>query len=146
MTGISVLVDEIAESLRRHQLKGSVISVQIKSPDLRVISRQTSLDHATYLQHEIQQVAMDLIETNWNIGENAPIRALTVGVTKLFPAEEETEQVSLFDLMGGDQQKKKREKQDKLEAAVYALRQKMGGDTITLGFQKNNDIGIHRKT
>ena len=146
MTGVSVLVDEIAASLRRHQLKGSVISVQIKSPDLRVISRQTSLDHTTYLQHEIQQVAMELIENNWFIGENAPIRALTVGVTKLIPAEEETEQVSLFDLMGGDQQKKKREKQDKLEAAVYALRQKKGSNTITLGFQKNDDIGIHRKT
>ena len=146
MTGVSVLVDEIAASLRRHQLKGSVISVQIKSPDLRVISRQTSLDHATYLQHEIQRVAMDLIESNWSIGENAPIRAITVGVTKMIPAAEEAEQVSLFDLMGGDQQKKKREKQDKLEAAVYALRQKMGGDTITLGFQKNDDIGIHRKT
>ena len=52
----------------------------------------------------------------------------------------------VFDLMGGDQQKKKREKQDKLEAAVYALRQKKGCDTITLGFQKNDDIGIHRKT
>ncbi len=71
-----------------------------------------------------------------------------MGVTKLIPAVEETEQVSLFDLMGGDQQKKKREKQDKLEAAVYvyALRQKKGCDTITLGFQKNDNIGIHRKT
>ena len=146
MTGVSVLVDEIAESLRRHQLKGSVISVQIKSPDLKVISRQTSLDHATYLQHEIQRVAMELIESNWSIGDNAPIRAFTVGVTKLIPAAEESEQVSLFDLIGGDQQKKKREKQDKLEAAVYALRQKKGSDTITLGFQKNDDIGIHRKT
>ena len=46
MAGISALADEIAGSLRRHQLKGSVISVQIKSPDLKVISRQTSLDHA----------------------------------------------------------------------------------------------------
>ena len=42
MAGISALADEIAASLRRHQLKGSVISVQIKAPDLRVISRQTS--------------------------------------------------------------------------------------------------------
>ena len=48
--------------------------------------------------------------------------------------------------MGGDEQKKKREKQDRLEAAVYALRQKKGGDAITLGFQRNDDIGIHRKT
>ena len=89
---------------------------------------------------------MTCIESNWSIGENAPIRALKVGVTKLIPAEEEAEQVSLFDLMGGDQQKKKREKQDKLEAAVYALRQKKGSDTITLGFHKNEDIGIHKKS
>ncbi|MBR3743429.1 MAG: hypothetical protein IKN04_23715 [Clostridia bacterium] len=38
-----------------------------------MISRQTSLDHAAYLQHEIQKVAMDLIESNWIIGENTPI-------------------------------------------------------------------------
>ena len=38
-----------------------------------MISRQTSLDHDAYLQHEIQKVAMDLIESNWIIGENAPI-------------------------------------------------------------------------
>lgn len=50
------------------------------------------------------------------------------------------------DYSDGDEQKKKREKQDRLEAAVYALRQKKGGDAITLGFQRNDVIGIHRKT
>ena len=145
MTGVSVLVDEIAENLRRHQLKGSVISVQIKTPELKVISRQTSLNAPTYLQHEIQRVAMQLIEENWQIGENAPIRAITVGVTKLIPAGEEVQQVNLFDLLEGEKQKKKLDKQDKLEAAVFALRRKMGSQSITLGFQKNEDIGVDRK-
>ena len=145
MTGVSVLVDEIAESLRSHKLKGFVISVQIKTPELRVISRQTSLNYATYLQHEIQRVAMELIEENWKIGEKAPIRALTVGVTKLISAEEEVQQVDLFEMLSEDTQKKKRERQDKLEAAVYALRKKMGNQSITLGFQQNEEIGVNRK-
>ena len=145
MTGVSVLVDEIAESLRSHKLKGFVISVQIKTPELRVISRQTSLNHATYLQHEIQRVAMELIEENWKIGEKAPIRALTVGVTKLISSEEEVQQVDLFEMLNEDTQKKKRERQDKLEAAVYALRKKMGNQSITLGFQQNEEIGVNRK-
>lgn len=145
MTGVSVLVDEIAESLRSHKLKGFMISVQIKTPELRVISRQTSLNHATYLQHEIQRVAMELIEENWRIGEKAPIRALTVGVTKLISAEEEVQQVDLFEMLSEDTQKKKRERQDKLEAAVYALRKKMGNESITLGFQQNDEIGVNRK-
>ena len=145
MTGVSVLVDEIAESLRSHKLKGFVINVQIKTPELRVISRQTSLNHATYLQHEIQRVAMELIEENWSIGEKSPIRALTVGVTKLISAEEEVQQVDLFEMLSEDTQKKKRERQDKLEAAVYALRKKMGNESITLGFQQNEEIGVNRK-
>lgn len=47
-TGVTVLVDHVAMMLRRHELKGAVVNVQIKTPDLRSISRQTSLDHHTY--------------------------------------------------------------------------------------------------
>jgi len=57
-TGISVLVDDVAMQLRRQNLKGSVIQVQIKTPELRTISRQTTLDHHTFLQHEIKEVGM----------------------------------------------------------------------------------------
>lgn len=141
-TGVSVLVDEVASNLRDHGMKGSVISVQLKTPDLRVISRQTSLDHATFLQHEIQEVAMRLIDANWR--EGTPIRAITVGVTKLISQEEEIEQVDLFDFIAPTEAKEKenRKKQEKLEAAVYALRKKMGGEAISLGYHKNEEIGV----
>ena len=79
-TGVAVQADRIAMSLRRQELKGSVITVQIKTPQLVTISRQVSLNHYTWLEHEIREVAMKLIEEHWHIGD--PIRAITVGVSK----------------------------------------------------------------
>ena len=147
-TGVAVLVDHVAMSLRRHGLKGAVINIQIKTPDLRVISRQTSLDHYTYLQHEIQEIAMRLIRGNWTIGEKAPIRAITVGVTKLLPSDQAGEQMDMFDLLGttnvGKPIKAQREKHEKLEAAVDSIRRRFGNQMITLGYQQNEEIGISR--
>ena len=143
LTGVAVQADRIAMSLRRQGLKGAVVSVQIKTPQLQVISRQVSLDHYTWLEHEIRDVAMKLIREHWHIG--VPIRAITVGVTKLLPAEEATEQLDLFDLMGESKETgKAREKQDKMEAAVDTLRQKLGDAAVTLGVRHNEEIGITR--
>ena len=144
LTGVAVQADRIAMSLRRQGLKGSVVSVQIKTPELAVISRQVSLDHYTWLEHEIRNVAMKLIREKWRAG--MPIRALTVGVTKLVPADEAAEQTDLFDLLGEKKDTgKAREKQDKMEAAVDGLRQKLGDMAVTLGMQQNEDIGIRRE-
>ena len=126
-TGVAVLVDHVAMSLRRHGLKGAVINIQIKTPDLRVISRQTSLDHYTYLQHEIQEIA---------------------GVTKLLPSDQAGEQMDMFDLLVttnvGKPIKAQREKHEKLEAAVDSIRRRFGNQMITLGYQQNEEIGISR--
>ena len=138
-TGLSVLADEVARALRRHNLKGEVMSVQIRRPDMSVISRQTTLEHYTFLQLEIQEVAFDLLRQHWRIGD--PIRALTVGVTRLSPADQVVEQVSLFDLTSGNQ---RRERQESLEKLVDALRDKHGEKSITLGYQENKEIGVER--
>ena len=132
-------------SLRRQNLKGSVISVQIKTPQLVTISRQISLNHYTWLEHEIREIAIKLIDENWQIGN--PIRAITVGVSKLIPGHEAAEQLDLFDLMDTSARKssKDRERQDKMEAAVDALRRKMGNSAVTLGVHKNDEIGVKRE-
>ena len=136
-TGISVLADEVARALRKNSLKGEVVSVQIRRPDMSVISRQTKMDHYTFLQLEIQEVAFDLLRQHWRIGD--PIRALTVGVTRMAPADQVVEQVSFFDMENA-----KRERQEKLEALVDALREKHGAGSITLGYQENEEIGVER--
>ena len=143
LTGVAVQADRIAMSLRRQGLKGAVVNVQIKTPQLQVISRQVSLDHYTWLEHEIRDVTMKLIREHWHIG--VPIRAITVGVAKLLPAEEAAEQLDVFDLLGERKETgKAREKQDRMEAAVDTLRQKLGDTAVTLGVQHNEDIGIRR--
>ena len=129
----------MARTLRRHNLKGEVVTVQIRRPDMTEISRQTSLGHYTFLQKEIQEEAFALVRKHWNIGPVQPIRALTVGMTKLCPADQIMEQISLFDLEEG---KAKREKQEKLETLVDALRDKHGEGSITLGYQENKEIGV----
>ncbi len=144
-TGVAAQAERIAMDLRRQNLKGSVISVQIKTPQLVTISRQISLNHYTWLEHEIREVAIRLIEENWRTGD--PIRAITVGVSRLVPGNEAAEQLDLFDLMGTAQQagSRSRERQDKMEAAVDALRQKMGNTAVTLGIHRNDEIGIRRE-
>ena len=104
------------------------------------VSRQTTLERPTFLQHELQSAAIRLAEAHWRAGD--PVRAITVGVTKLVSADAAAEQVSLFDLMGGTAANK--EKQERLEAAVDDLRRKYGDGSVTLGYQENREIGLGR--
>ena len=57
------------------------------------------------------------MKDNWSIGPSQPIRALTVGVSKLVSLEDEVEQLSLFNT-----ENEKRSRQDKLEQVVDDLR------------------------
>ncbi len=89
---------------------------------------------------------MELIHANWQIGPDAPIRALTVGVSKLLPASQSMEQTDFLDLFSAaESPKMDREKQEKMEAAVDTLRRRFGNDTITLGYQRTEEIGIRRE-
>ena len=108
---------------------------------MTAISRQTSLGHITFQQREIQEQAFALARKHLNIGPTQPIRALTVSVTKLCPADEIVEQMNLFDLGKG---KAKSKKQEKPEALVDVLHDKHGEGSIALGYQKNKVIGVER--
>ena len=144
-TALTVLSDEVARDLRRHQLKGQVVTVQIKKPDMTTLQRQTKLERPTFLQREIQAVAFGLMEANWFSGD--PIRALTVGVSKLAPADEIVEQVTLFDAMpapGPRAGHEQRQRQEALEKLMDEVRHRYGESSLTLGYQENKDIGIVR--
>lgn len=112
---------------------------------MNTISRQMKLDHYTCLQHEINETTQQLVKSNWSIGPHAPIRALTVCAAGLMHADQVVEQLSLFDFTqteDGGKAKAARNKQEKLEAAVDLLRRKHGDKAITLGIQKNEEIGL----
>lgn len=137
--GIAPLVNEISATLRQCGLKGNVISVALKTPTLLTVSRQTTLPHPTYLHQEIRDVALELISTYWTVSSSAPVRAITIGVTHFAQKDEViSEQLNLFDLCEPVESKKKeptvgREKQEKVESAVAALRQRFGSGAVSLG-------------
>ena len=135
--GMIPLVDEICSTLRQRSLKGSVIQVQIKAPSLEVVQRQTKLNHWTNIYSEIMNIAMELITSNWVIGQTHPIRAFTIGVTDLLPAAEAIEQISFLDnpLLTGknDQEYERREKKEKVENTIDQIRARMGNNIIRFG-------------
>ena len=152
---VAALAGEVAVQLREKKLKGRVIQVQIKTPLLTVYSRQLTLPFATCTQQEVETHALNLIRKNWHVGANAPIRALTVGVTGLVAASEATEQISFLDMFEADVQNSgtgalsrgyrnyaERERREKLEAAVDAIRRRHGENAIIRGNTGNPEIGL----
>lgn len=141
--GLSPLVDEVAAELRRHHLKGRVVCLQIKAPSLRTISRQVTLAHYTFLYREIMDAAMALLRAQWPVEQGAPIRALTVGVTHLSPAEKAIEQMTLLDDPRLTGEKKapsiQRERLEKLETTIDQIRARYGGKAITFGLEQKED-------
>ena len=145
----------MAEQLRREKRKDRVIQVQIKTPILTVYSRQLTLPFATCTQQEVETHALNLIRKNWHVGASAPIRALTVGVSGLVEASEATEQISFLDMFEADVQNSgtgalsrgyrsyaERERREKLEAAVDAIRRRHGENAIIRGNTGNPEIGL----
>lgn len=143
--GVNRLSDDVARQLRREGLRGSVVQVHIKSPSLTSVSRQTTLPYGVCTQRDIAFQAMALIEAHCPPTPAHPIRAVTVGVTGLVRSGESLEQLSLFDLEDTQRDETSfaaREKRERLEAAVDAIRQKHGGDAVHHAWLDNQEIGL----
>lgn len=125
--GVLTLADEVGSRMRQYKLKCRAICVQIKDPCFKSISRQKTLTTATFSTKEIADTAMELIVKCWS--ERAPMRTLTISGKNLIESSNATEQRSLF----GDDDKKTREKQDKLERAMDTIRNQLGHKSIGFG-------------
>jgi DNA polymerase-4 len=113
------------------------VQVTIKDENLKVITRQKSTEVPTWLAADLARESVALIAASWRIG--VPIRMLTVTALKLIPAEEATEQTSLF---GGTGDSIDREKQERLEKAMDKVRDKYGFSSLSSGSVVKNDLGI----
>ena len=125
--GLALLCDQVAVRLRRHHLKAGTVQLTIRDPEFKDICRQQPLDAPTCTARELHRAAMDIVARAWR--PNAPIRALTVTAHNLIPEAECAEQQTLFDL----QAPRRRDKVEKLERAMDAIRHKYGRDALTTG-------------
>ena len=75
---------------------GCTVTVQIKDPSLRVISRQVSLPSPTASTDRIYRTACELVREHWE--ESHPIRLLCVQADRLIPEDKEQPvQLSMLD-------------------------------------------------
>ena len=117
---LSALADQVAARLRRAEVKCTAVQLTIKSPSLRVITRQKGVA-PTYLRSAIRDAAVELLRANWNL--SAPVRLLGItGLSLVRAADAPGTQLSLFE----PGRARAAEKEEKLARAVDALRQKYG--------------------
>ena len=129
--GVAALSDSVAARLREENCKCTVVQVQIKSPDFHTTQRQKTLKRATWLQRDLLETAMELIkEVN---GYGNMIRALTVTASGLVGPDQAEEQLDMFATTEGP------DKQEGVEGALHAIRQKFGKSSIRLGLYQSPD-------
>ncbi|MBD9225427.1 MAG: DNA polymerase IV [Clostridiales bacterium] len=125
--GLAPLCDSVATRLRRQRLYAGGVSVTLKGADFKTVSRQTRLDEPTHLMRDIWETAQELARQIWKAP--TPIRAMTV--TALYVTED-GQAYRQLDLLG-QASTKRSERQEKLESAVDAIREKYGSGAITFG-------------
>lgn len=125
--GLAPLCDSVATRLRRQRLYAGGISVTLKGADFKTVSRQMRLDEPTHLMRDIWETAQELARQIWKAP--TPIRAMTV--TALYVTED-GQAYRQMDLLGKASAKRS-ERQEKLESAVDAIREKYGSGAIRFG-------------
>lgn len=120
LSGLLLLCDQVGAQLRQRKLYASTLQVQIKDPNLKVISRQQPLPCPTSSTRVLLDTAMEIVEKSVPAG--APIRLLTVTAARL--SHEGEEQLSLF----GDTDRE--EKQQRMEQALDSIRSRFGKDAL----------------
>ena len=125
--GLAPLCDSVATRLRKQGLYAGGVSVALKGADFKTVSRQTRLDEPTHLMRDIWETAQTLARQIWKAP--TPIRAMTV--TALYVTED-GQAYRQLDLLGQSSAARS-ERQEKLESAVDAIREKYGSGAITFG-------------
>ena len=123
IAGLTLISDQVATRLRRKKLYASVVQIQVKDINLKVINRQKSLEEYTCSTRLIRDTAMELLQENWPAGK--PIRMLSVGVTGL--SMDGAQQLNMFS------DTVKMEKARKLDDAVDSIRSKFGKEAVRFG-------------
>ena len=114
-----LLSEKVSFRLRKHNLIGNSISVQIKTKDFEVFSHQKKIDISTDQTKTIYEVSRSLLE---KIHNGQKIRLIGVRVSNLSNKDEC--QMSIFDVA-------ENKKQKKLDDVMDKIKDKYGYNSIT---------------
>ena len=120
------LSDSVSAHMRSDGAKAYGVSVTIRYLDFKNRSHQCTLDTPIDTAREVYETAKKLLSELWT--DKRPLRLMGIALTSL-TKEAGGEQISLF----GESDRKNRERDEKLDRAVDALRNKFGSDIIQRG-------------
>lgn len=126
-TVFRVLCESVSTRLREKGLKGRVVTISVRDKELSSFTRQMKIPANTDISSEIFYYAMKLFRENW-FWKN-PIRSLGVSVSDFELSLEQ------FDF---EKTVENREKQEKIETTVDALRRRFGNYCIGRACQLND--------
>lgn len=126
--GFGLLCDSVSARLRQQGLYCAGVQISLKDPAFHTVSRQKRLDHSTHLMAELLGAAMELLDQAWKPG--SPVRLLGVTALELTDQPVTGGQQDLFAV---PRQDPGRDRREKLERTVDAIRGKYGGDAISFG-------------
>lgn len=127
------LVEQVSYRLRNQEMFANVVNVQIKTNEFKVFSHQRKLDFATDSTKIIGKEAKKLLTEIYN---NTPIRLIGVNVSGL--VEKEERQISLFENV-------ENEKQKKIDSVLDNIKEKYGYEAITRAGKMQIDKNIKFK-
>ncbi|MBQ5857649.1 MAG: DNA polymerase IV, partial [Peptococcaceae bacterium] len=136
-TILFTLADDVCHTLRTSGLKGKTISIKIRYPDFRSITRAVTLDSYTASFEPVFDAVQQLMRDNYQDG--TPVRLIGVTVSSLKKDDEIIEQPDLF----GDDSRKVR--QQELNRVMDKINARYGGDTVhrarkLTGRDKNGEL------
>ncbi len=121
-TVLFTLADDVCHSLRTHNLKGRTVSIKIRYPDFKSITRAITLEQYTSSFEPIYDVVKTLMQQYYKDG--TPVRLIGVTVSNLKQEADIIEQQDLF------ADKKSVEKLNNLNRVLDNINYKYGGDTV----------------
>ena len=127
------LVEQVSYRLRNQEMFANVVNLQIKTNEFKVFSHQRKLDFATDSTKIIGKEAKKLLTEIYN---NTPIRLIGVSVSSL--VEKEERQISLFENI-------ENEKQKKIDSVLDNIKEKYGYEAITRAGKMQIDKNIKFK-
>ncbi len=130
------LVDSVASHMRREGRRALCISVSIRYTDFKNRSHQRTLDSSTDITAEIYQITKELLRELWD--GHTPLRLMGVGLTDI--TKEDYSQMTLF-----PEEARLKEKEQKVDQAVDALRARFGKDIIQFGSTMHVSGRVGRK-
>lgn len=124
IAGLTPLCESVGARLRAQHLKCRTITLQIKDPQLKVISRQKPVDPPTNLTRYLLREVIQLLESAWP--EDAPVRLFTVTAGSLMnESAPVTAQLSFL-----EEAPREDPRQRRLEQVLDGLRNRFGQDAI----------------